>query len=203
MKDLKVNIFSPLRTMTACLGLVLFASSANALTAIGITSIDIENDVSVLANQRWLQVAEVSAYDSLFAAVSFVQATASNPIFNNGIDHWGTPASNAIDGSIAGTYPQIYHASNLGESVRLTFAAPVNLAHLTLYGRAGDACCGFRDVYKVTLNTLAGPSTTFLADASGGKAFQSFTSPVPEPTEFAMMLGGLGLIGFLARRRRK
>jgi hypothetical protein len=28
-------------------------------------------------------------------------------------------------------------------------------------------------------------------------------APVPEPETYGMLLGGLGLLGFLARRRRK
>lgn len=31
----------------------------------------------------------------------------------------------------------------------------------------------------------------------------TFTSAVPEPTVYALMLGGLGLVGFMANRRRK
>ncbi len=31
----------------------------------------------------------------------------------------------------------------------------------------------------------------------------TFTAPVPEPATYALMLGGLGLVGFMASRRRK
>ncbi len=36
----------------------------------------------------------------------------------------------------------------------------------------------------------------------GGYAFSTSVSPVPEASTLAMMLGGLGLVGFMARRRK-
>lgn len=42
-----------------------------------------------------------------------------------------------------------------------------------------------------------------LTAAEGGSAWYSNNSPVPEPETYGMMLSGLGLIGFLARRRKK
>jgi hypothetical protein len=59
---------------------------------------------------------------------------------------------------------------------------------LTLYGLEG--CCD------------GGQQVQY----SSGGAFQSFTAstlaPVPEPETYAMMLGGLGAVGLVARRRR-
>ena len=61
---------------------------------------------------------------------------------------------------------------------------------LTLYGL--ENCCD------------GGQQVQFSAN---GAAFQSFTAqtlaPVPEPETYAMMLGGLGLVGVVARRRRQ
>lgn len=43
-----------------------------------------------------------------------------------------------------------------------------------------------------------------LAKAQGGSAwYVNNTSPVPEPESYAMMLAGLGLMGFVAKRRKK
>ncbi len=36
-----------------------------------------------------------------------------------------------------------------------------------------------------------------------GAYLSSPVSPVPEPSAIALMLGGLGLVGFMAARRRK
>ncbi|MCF6346333.1 MAG: FxDxF family PEP-CTERM protein [Thiomicrorhabdus sp.] len=40
-------------------------------------------------------------------------------------------------------------------------------------------------------------------NASAGYALTTITSPVPEPSSIALMLGGLGLVGFMAARRSK
>lgn len=42
-----------------------------------------------------------------------------------------------------------------------------------------------------------------LTSAEGGSAWYTNTSPVPEPETYGLMLSGLGLIGFIARRRKK
>lgn len=42
-----------------------------------------------------------------------------------------------------------------------------------------------------------------LTPAEGGSAWYTNTSPVPEPETYAMMLSGLGLLGFIARRKKK
>lgn len=42
-----------------------------------------------------------------------------------------------------------------------------------------------------------------LTSAEGGGAWYTNTSPVPEPETYGLMLSGLGLIGFIARRRKK
>lgn len=42
-----------------------------------------------------------------------------------------------------------------------------------------------------------------LSTAEGGSAWYTNTSPVPEPETYGMLLAGLGMIGFVARRKKK
>ena len=42
-----------------------------------------------------------------------------------------------------------------------------------------------------------------LGTMSGYPVSQTITAAVPEPETYALMLAGLGLMGFIARRRRK
>lgn len=42
-----------------------------------------------------------------------------------------------------------------------------------------------------------------LTEAQGGSAWYTNTSPVPEPETYGMLLAGLGMIGFVARRKNK
>lgn len=53
----------------------------------------------------------------------------------------------------------------------------------------------------VTFNTLA-MHVQGLTDAQGGSAWYVNTSPIPEPETYGMLLFGIGMIGFVARRKR-
>ena len=46
-------------------------------------------------------------------------------------------------------------------------------------------------------------SLNFLGTATAGGAYGGILTAVPEPETYAMMLAGLGVIGFLASRRRR
>jgi hypothetical protein len=54
---------------------------------------------------------------------------------------------------------------------------------------------------------LNGTALSFLTSQSGGAGMVGFggavTIPVPEPETYAMLLAGLGLLGFMARRRKQ
>lgn len=60
---------------------------------------------------------------------------------------------------------------------------------------------------SVQFSGLAGSMITSLVFASSGDAFEtafiSTTPPVPEPETYALMLAGIGVLGFISRRRRK
>jgi hypothetical protein len=58
----------------------------------------------------------------------------------------------------------------------------------------------------VQFTALAGAKITSLVFSSSDNAFESANfsiTPIPEPETYALMMAGLGVMGFVARRRRK
>lgn len=62
---------------------------------------------------------------------------------------------------------------------------------------------------RFTSPTALGSTRTTFAGVAGPSSFRVngtnlvFTAPVPEPSTYALMLAGLGTLGFMARRRRQ
>ena len=54
----------------------------------------------------------------------------------------------------------------------------------------------------LTANALAGQAAEIIYNGSSTPSFAFQVSPVPEASEWAMMLSGLGLVGVIAQRRR-
>jgi hypothetical protein len=65
---------------------------------------------------------------------------------------------------------------------------------------AGQTLSGTWNIEWFTGNNQANPGFSNLTIF--GREIDGITSPVPEPGEYAMLLAGLGLIGFVARRRK-
>lgn len=80
----------------------------------------------------------------------------------------------------------------------------------TSFTNLGTVTVGGTEVESWALGqTLINPGTHFLtvsgvSDGLKGGAFSGTinVSPIPEPETYALMLGGLGVVGFLARRRK-
>jgi hypothetical protein len=54
--------------------------------------------------------------------------------------------------------------------------------------------------FTTTVSTVTPLAGGFLVSNGGGNL--NFATPIPEPETYALMLGGLGVMGWMARRRR-
>lgn len=94
-----------------------------------------------------------------------------------------------------------------------TIAAPANAAFIALglvhnFAGSDDLYAGwyFSDANYIqidgSLGGFAAAATLFHGETSGYRAGFVVSEPVPEPAEYALMLAGLALVGWAARRKR-
>ena len=123
-----------------------------------------------------------SLFPTYFKEVGFSFGSSQSAVFNTQ-DHpsWGPQTG-------SGMYYRVFNmdTSNLGAGYQVHF----DLYNTKLCVNRQGQCSGATDT---DITQLA----PFSHDA------QSFTTPVPEPEIYVMLAAGLGLMGFVARRRRK
>jgi hypothetical protein len=101
-------------------------------------------------------------------------------------------------------------------SISPTSTTGLDITGLALYGANNTLVStgkmvnsGAMDVWTLSSTSLAAGdyyikvSGNLVSDAGASFGGAVMLAPVPEPETYGMMLGGLGVLGFLARRRRK
>ena len=91
----------------------------------------------------------------------------------------------------------------------------IDITGLSVYSEAGTLIAngtslmtGMNDVWTLSTDNLAlgnyylQVSGTMVSDTSGSFGGAVMLAPVPEPETYGMMLAGLGLVGWAARRRK-
>ena len=203
--------FKP-RALAACALIAAFAAPAYA------TDIALATNAAQVGYGAW-QEFNVSDTDALDHGVGWIDFANSNSTsFGSPLSFTFTIAAGevgsftVVDGSFAG---DTFKLTNFGSDIGATSAvAP------TVYSSAPDTGNNF----DAALTNPAFSSTVLTFGAGSysisGRLDQSVTmdgvsplnatlgavrltvAPIPEPSTYALLLGGLGLVGLLARRRR-
>lgn len=128
------------------------------------------------------------------------------------IDHMSDTFADHFTFSVSGSVPSNFDA--IVSSISRTAATGLDITGLTLFTGTGTQVAtgsalhsGAIDVWTLTSNNLAvgnyyvQVSGRMVSATSGSFGGAVMLAPVPEPATYGMMLAGLGLVGFMARRR--
>jgi hypothetical protein len=178
-----------------------------------------------MKNPKSLIAAIALATASLGAGVAKAQVIVTP---NQALDLVGTSAffGDAFDINLQGnTFSENFTFSVTGapanidaivSSISRTAATGLDITGLGLFTNTGtqvtlgsSQSTGAIDVWTVTSDNLAAGSYylqvsgTLVSNTSGAFGGAMMLAPVPEPGAYAMMLGGLGVVGLIGLRRRE
>ena len=152
-----------------------------------------------------LQVAEVVARETGTGTDVALGATATA---TSEFQFGGGEAFHAVDGDTGGSFlgNGIYHnnsATDPAAKLTVTLSQGYSLDSLSIYGRTD--CCSDRDLYTLSIFNSAGNElySARLDARQTHVATVTFSDAVPEPTSWAMMMVGFGILGGAMRQHRR
>jgi hypothetical protein len=155
----------------------------------------------------WLTLSSqlVSWYDAALGgtfAATFKNANTSTFTTLFGGDGW-SPAAGVAAGGVYAGFPTA--ANNPGNAYALIFVpdnplTALSAAQISKLAYADCAPGGMMGAVCMTGTSVAGYGA--IGTMSGVPYSQSITAAVPEPETYAMMMAGLGMVGWMSRRRK-
>lgn len=150
---------------------------------------------------------------------SFVEYTGAGPLGNNNLDssdfYWMFESSGVYDGHAVNSWFLIWEPVRARVTGSVTFDAPIlymlddqsELIATAGFGKPGvtydysNPSIGL-DIYDKAATSFTGSTLTLAWNASDPGDHVRILTAVPEPQTYALMIAGLGMVGWFARRRR-
>jgi hypothetical protein len=182
------------RLTLAAAGLVL-AVSANAASWVDLTgSVNVVSDVGTLAlNGVTYQFTDIGSLSVGYYNANSPQGVTqvASLLKNSGL--FGLNASSVLN-------PASSVDSILGNT--LTITPPPAFNNLGVHIGGGELLFHWNALNNAVFSLHTSAPVNELTGTSNLSNYRAFTSAVPEPETYGMLLAGLGLVGFLARRRK-
>ncbi|WP_229259449.1 choice-of-anchor E domain-containing protein [Duganella aceris] len=194
---LNTNVISNIKKSTGVLDFTQFNATNGTLLSVQIelfsdldSKFSVENKGKSATTFTLDSASSVSLSSSVFSLATLVNnyhSTVSKGAFDLTDDYAGT------SGTVVTLAPQ-------HQSVSAVFTDAATLAAFTGTGSVAATVTGLGTT-KITASGNVHTAATSAYSAYGTVTY-TFAAPVPEPETYAMLLAGLGLVGFAARRRK-